>query len=267
MPLLRRSAAVLLAGAALLSVTAASPASAEAGDKRLSGTVLGVDGRAVSALIGFDLRDSAGRALGASGCVRSPSCPVDGYAVTRRVNFDLGPAGSRDTDDNDVTWSVSLPAETARVYVEVHPQGRRYSGADNSRYGASFRRNLPVPYDGRVALRLPLVCDPEGGGEGSAGYVNGYARDEDGRRVPLERITAFSMEPDNDRLDPLLGVGVGRVEPNGYFRIDHLSADAAAGQRPGQRYQLIATSTDGEVRRVYGVRVTACSGTPRNLEF
>ena len=262
-----RLSAALLACASLLAVALAAPAGAASGDKTLTGTVLGVDGRAVSALIGFDLRDSQGRTLGASGCVRSPSCPVAGYAVTRRVNFELGPTGSRDTRSYDVDWSVSLPSQAARVYVEVHPQGRRYEGVDHSRYGASFRRNLPLPYPRGVALRLPLVCRPADGGSGSAGYVNGYARDAQGRRVQLQRITAFSMEPDNDRLDPLLGVGVGQVEPNGYFRIDHLSSDVAPGQRSGQRYQLIATAKDGEVRRVYNVRVSDCRGTPRNVVF
>lgn len=263
-----RLTAALLACASVLALAGAAPAGAAAGDKTLSGTVLGVDGRAVSALIGFDLRDSQGRTLGASGCVRSPSCPVDGYAVTRRVNFELGATGSRDTRSHDTAWSVSLPAETARVYVEVHPQGARYAGADSARYGASFRRNLPVPYPpGRVALRLPLVCKPADGGSGTAGYVNGYAKDRDGKRLPLSRITAFSMEPDSNALRPLLGVGVGRVEPNGYFRIDDLVSDVAPGQRAGQRYQLIATAEDGEVRRVYGVRVSACKGTARNVVF
>ena len=76
----------------LLAVVAgllgATPAGAA--DTVLRGTIYGEDGRAVSALLGFDLRDRQGRALGASGCVRSPSCPVEGYAVTKRVNFNLG---------------------------------------------------------------------------------------------------------------------------------------------------------------------------------
>ena len=255
-------AAVLLA--VIGGLVGAPPASA--GDKVLRGTLLGEDQRAVSALLGFDLKDGQGRTLGASGCVRSPSCPVEGYAVTRRVNFDLGAQGSS-AEGWARTWTVSLPEETERVYIEVYPQGRRYAGTDMARYGASFRRNLEVPYDQRVNLRLPLVCGAVGDDDerGSTGFVNGYARDGDGDPVRLKRITAFSLEPDNNRPSPVLGFGVGTVESNGYYRVPNLASGTG---RTGQRYQLIATAVDGRVRRVFDdVTVGDCGRVARNIVF
>lgn len=264
----RRPLAAALVACAAAGLLAAP--SAGAADKVLNGNLRGADGRAVSALLGFDLKDDEGRTLGASGCVRSPSCPVDGYAITRRINFELGATGAPVSERWVDDWRVTLPEEAARVYVDVYPQGRRYAGTDTTRYVPSFRRNVPVPFPGTLNLRLPLACEPAGGGEGEAGYVNGYATEGDsGRRVPLRRITAFSMEADNNRPTPVLGFGTGRTESNGFFRIDDLAAGAPLGQpdERGQRYQLIATAADGEVRRVYGVRVTPCEGTTVNIRF
>lgn len=264
-PSRRRVLGGVLAGLVLAGLVAAPTVAAD--DSVLRGTVLGSDGRAVSALIGFDLRDDEGRVLGASGCVRSPSCPVDRYAVTTRVNFDLGAlGGDRDDDRWSETWAVSLPEQAARVYVEVFPQGRRYAGTDHARYAAAFRRNLPVEGRTAVHLRLPLVCEPKGGGEGSAGFVNGYARDDDGP-VRLRRVTAYSMEADSNAARPVLGLGVGEVSDNGYFRVPHLASGVAPGQKAGQRYQLIATAADGRVRRVYGVAVHDCRGVRADVRF
>lgn len=261
----RRSVVVALSLAALAGVLAGP---ADAGDITLTGSLYGADGRAVSALLGFDLRDGEGRTLGASGCVKSPSCPVDGYAVTKRVNFDLGPTGG-DRDDYAVSWRVALPSEAERVYIEVHPQGKGYAGTDKRRYAASFRRNLLLPYDATVNLRLPLVCDPVGGGPDGAGLVYGYAYEADRRtRVPLRRVTAFSMETDNNRPTPVLGTSVGSGDASGAFRVDDLASGVTPGQPGGQRYQLIATAADGRVERVYrGVDVRPCARERADIVF
>lgn len=261
----RRSTVVALSLAALVGVLGAP---VRAADTTLTGTLFGSDGRAVSALLGFDLRDEEGRTLGASGCVRSPSCPVDGYAVTRRVNFDLGPTGG-DRDDWSTTWRVALPPEAARVYIEVHPLGRRYAGTDKRRYAASFRRNLPVPYDATVNLRLPLVCNPAGGGADGAGLIYGTAVEQDGRtRVPLRRVTAFSLETDNNRPTPVLGTGVGTADGNGSYLVDDLASGVSPGQPGGQRYQLVATASDGRVERVYrGIDVRPCGRERADIVF
>ncbi|MCW2605695.1 MAG: hypothetical protein JWO60_388 [Frankiales bacterium] len=262
----RRRTTVAALSLAVLAGALATPAGAA--DTTLSGTLLGSDGRAVSALLGFDLKDDEGRTLGASGCVKSPSCPVDGYAVTKRVNFDLGAAGG-DRDDWATTWRVALPAEEERVYVEVHPQGRGYRGTDKSRYAASFRRNLRLPYDTSVNLRLPLVCDPVGGGTDGAGLVYGTAVEADGRtRVPLKRVTAFSLETDNNRPTPVLGTSVGAGDRYGAYRVEDLASGVAPGQPGGQRYQLIATAADGRVERVYrGVDVRPCGRERADIVF
>lgn len=264
----RRVLAAALALSAAGGVLAAPSAGAE-DDVVLRGTLFGADGRSVSALLGFDLRDAQGRALGASGCVRSPSCPVEGYAVTRRVNFDLGATGG-DPSDWSESWSVRLPAEAERVYVEAFPQGRRYAGTDTSRYAPSFRRNVPVRSGVRVNVRLPLVCGAKGGpGVPGTGRLAGYAVEAGSDRpVPLRRLTAFSLERDDNGPTPVLGMGVGRVEPNGYYEVEDLASGVAKGQRAGQRYQLVATAKDGRVERVYrDVRVTTCTGQRVDIVF
>ncbi|MCW2679582.1 MAG: hypothetical protein JWM62_983 [Frankiales bacterium] len=251
--------ACLVALVLLLAGLAAVPAGATS--QTLTGTIYGSDGRAVNALIGFDLKDELGRTLGATGCVQSAICRVDGYAITRRVNAQLPPAGSTETRRWATTWSVTVPSNTARVYVEVYPQGPGDAGVDQRRYGSSYRRNLPVPYGGRVNLRLPLGC----GAGGDAGYVNGYST-VDGKRTELKRVTAFSMEEDNNGPSPVLGFQIGTTESNGYYTLPHLSAGAVGGAA-GQRYQVIATAPDGRVKRFYGVRVVGCRGTPLNIVF
>ncbi len=235
---------------------------AGAADRVVTGTILGSDGRAVSALLGFDLRDSRGRRLGASGCVASPSCPVDGYALTRRINFELGPDGGR-KQDWVTTWAVALPEQAVRVYVEAYPQGARYAGTDMRRYAASFRRNLPVPYGRRVNVRLPRVCAD---GATGTGAVRGLAVDGP-RRVRLARVTAFSLEPDDNGPTPVLGTAVGTTGSDGSYTVPNLASGVGRGQRGGQRYQLVATAVDGRVQRVYDVRVTGCHLTTRTLDF
>jgi hypothetical protein len=245
--------------ALLLGALVAAPASATS--QTLTGTIYGSDGRAVNALVGFDLKDEVGRTLGATGCVQSAICRVDGYAITRRVNAGLSAAGSTDTRRWATTWTVTVPSNTARVYVEVYPQGPGDAGVDQRRYGSSYRRNLSVPYGGRVNLRLPLVC----GAGGETGYVNGYST-VGGKRTELKRVTAFSLEEDNNGPSPVLGFQIGTTADNGYYTLPNLGS-GAVGRAAGQRYQIIATAPDGRVKRLYGVRVDECKGTPLNIAF
>lgn len=252
----------LTACLAVLGLLGVGVPPASAAGQTMTGTIYGSDGRAVNALLGFDLKDELGRTLGATGCVQSAICRVDGYAITRRVNASLSASGSSDVRRWQTTWSVTLPSNTARVYVEVYPQGPDDAGVDQRRYGSSYRRNLPVPYGGRVNLRLPLVC----AAGGDAGYVNGYST-VDGKRTQLKRVTAFSLEADNNGPRPVLGFQIGTTAPNGYYTLPNLNAGAFSPDVPGQRYQVIATAPDGRVKRMYGIRVDPCRGTALNIAF
>ena len=220
----------------------------------VTGTLLGSDGRAVSALLGFDLKDREGRTLAGSGCVRSPRCPVDGYGIAHRVNARLGALGSSDTRRWATTWSVRVPLNTARVFIEAYPSGVGHSGTDESRYGHSYRRNLRLPYDQRINLRLPLVCEQGG----STGRIEGRATMA-GRPVQLSRVTTWSQGPDNNLPRPVLGWNVGTAAADGSFLLPNLP--------PGQEYQVLATAPDGRVERTYGVPVSACRATPLHVAF
>lgn len=220
----------------------------------ITGTLLGSDGRAVSALLGFDLKDRQGRTLAASGCVQSPSCPVHGYGIARRVNFRLDADGSPDPRRWATTWSVRAPLNTARVFIEAYPSGARHSGTNESRYGHSYRRSLQVPYGQRINLRLPLVCRHGG----STGQIEGRATLA-GRPIELRRVTTWSQGPDNNLPRPVLGWNVGTSRADGTFLLPNLPS--------GQEYQVLATAPDGRVQRTYGVAVAACRPTPLRVTF
>ena len=249
---MRRLAACLT----LLLLTGLVPLAtpAAAATKTISGTISGTDGRAVSALIGFDLKDARGRTIAASGCVASASCPVKGYGMAKRINFDLGAEGSTDTRRWTTRWTAEVPSNTARVFLEVYPQGPRYTGTNHARYGKSYRRALPVPYGGPVHLRLPLVC----GQGGSTGLVHGYAT-VGGRRQQLARVTTWSHAPESATLRPVLGWNIGTSAANGYWNLPDLV--------PGQPYQVIATAKDGRVKKYFNVRVSACRASHLTIAF
>lgn len=220
-----------------------------------SGTILGSDGRAVGALIGFDLQDAQGRQITRDGCVESPQCPVEGYAMNLRINPDLGAEGSTDTRQWDTRWSIQVPANTATIYVEVYPQAAGFGGTDESRYGSAMRHDLPVPYGGPVNLRLPLDrCDLGG----TTGVIEGTAT-QGGKRVSLKRAITWSLGQDNNDARPVLGWNVEPPGPNGTFRLPNLAS--------GQKYQVWVTTKAGKTKRVLGVPVRRCATTRLDVRF
>lgn len=251
---MRRVAAVLIVFMLAGAVIGAFGRPASAAGRTLSGTILSSDGRAVSALLGFDLKDTKGRTLSATGCVQSPACPVSGYGITSRINFNLGPDGSTDTGRWTTTWRVQVPAATARVFVEAYPAGARYTGTNESRYGHAYRRNLAVPYGAPVTVRLPLVCARGG----ATGHINGYATVA-GKRTQLKRVTTWSLGADDNRPTTILGWNVGTTEASGFWKLANLPV--------GQTYQVLATAPNGQVKRYYDVPVSRCRGTHLAVAF
>src|SRR5690348_10345971 len=86
----------LVIAASLLPVTVslatAGPASAACTSsfgKYLNGSIAGTDGRYVDAMIGFDLKDSSGNAIGMDGCRMG-----GGYARTMKLNSNLSASGA-----------------------------------------------------------------------------------------------------------------------------------------------------------------------------
>src|SRR6266511_4384475 len=173
----------------------------------LAGTVDGLDGRALNALVGVHAFDADGVRLAADGSEAPPGLP---WTATVRLNRDL-PAEGRDPVPGDVTtFAVPLPAATERGTVEVHPLSP--SGLTvQTRYGSA---RLPIEGGGpwpAVALELPLVCEAAGrraeaaGDDGvdhhragvGTGRVSGSLR---AASVPVlgSRGTAWALGPNQD---------------------------------------------------------------------
>ena len=149
-------AAVGLIAGAILLIAPAPPAGAACASKTksLAGTVEGEDGRFISAQVGIELFDSAGRKLKMDGCVMT----AGGYSVSASVNikpatvpccYILPGSGTTEPTYNGYTlsktWSVSgLPSNAATAWLEVYP--KRAGGSpntDSSRYGARCAARSP----------------------------------------------------------------------------------------------------------------------------
>ena len=247
---------VLLLLGALLALLLPTPSGAvRLLPHTFSGTILGSDGRAVGALIGFYLHDAQGRQITEQGCVESAVCPVEGYAMNLRMNKDLGAEGSPDTRHWDTRWSITVPPNTASVYIEVYPQATGFGGTDESRYGSTMRHKVPVPFGGPVHLRLPLDrCDLGG----RTGTIEGVAT-KGGKRVSLKRAIAWSLAPDNNDGRPILGWNVEPPGPNGTYRLPNLAS--------GQNYQVWITTAAGQVRKTFHVPVRPCQTTRLDVRF
>jgi len=221
------------------------------------GTILGEDGRAVSAQLGFDIQDSSGRAISATGClIGTPGCAAPGYGITIRVNTYLDATGSTNTHAYATTWSTVLPSNAAYVYLEAYPKGYGpYSATNETRYGHSYRRKMLVFYMalGAINVRLPLVC-AAGGHTGSiqgVTYVNGVP-------VQYSRVATWSIAPDNNTPSPILGFTVGTTLKGGGYILPNLPS--------GQLYQILATPVGGATVHVFTTQnVPACGVLPVNI--
>ncbi|MFN2521992.1 MAG: hypothetical protein ABR614_01565 [Mycobacteriales bacterium] len=241
---------VLLACLVLLAGLSAVPSASAATTKTVSGDVLGSDGRAVDVFIGIDLQDANGRVIKADG---SPS--TGGYAITMRINAKLGAEGSVDRTPWVTRWAATVPANAAKMFVEVYPRNAGQYGTTNDvRYGRNLRR-FSVPYSlVNVHLRLPLQCAKGGG----TGYITG-ATTVSGVRKQVYRVSAFSIGADNNAMNPILGFNIGSSASNGTFRVPSLA--------PGTRYRLYAVKTQGGPQKSVDVTVGRCAGTNANITF
>ena len=234
------------------------------GAKVLAGTVGGLDGRALNALIGVHAFDADGGRLAADGSPAPPGLP---WTTTVRLNHDL-PAEGRDPVPGDVTtFAVPLPAATERGTVEVHPLSP--SGLPAQTRYASAR----LPFEGAgpwpaVALELPLVCEAAGrraeaaGDDGvdhhragvGTGRVSGSLR---AASVPVlgSRGTAWALGPNQDGI---WGFAAGSVFTPGSYTTQELAG--------GARYEVRVTYNH-TTARVLGVAVRACAATALDLDF
>jgi hypothetical protein len=220
----------------------------------LTGTVLGSDGRAVDALLGFDWLDAQGHRLDRNGCIQSPTCPVPGYGTVLRINPDLVATGTADTSTATTTFSVQPPPGAARLFLEAYPQDETHR-TNEARYGHAMRHSVALPYDGPLPVTLPLVLCDQGG---RVGTVRGTAT-KDGQPFALKRVVAWSLEPFDALTRPVLGWNIGTASADGTFAVPNLAGD--------QRYQVWVTAQDDSVRKSFGVVVPGCGETALSVSF
>ena len=248
---MRRVPAVL-AVLALVSGLVALAAPAQAAGRVVSGTIYGSDGRAVDAFLGFDLKDSSNRTIDKNGCLAT-KCGLHGYGITLRLNGTV-PATGASPSGHAVTWSITVPSNTAHMFIEVYPfSSGTYGKTDESRYGHAYRRNLSIPYPARINLRLPVICSAGG----TTGAITGRAT-VGGAAVTLKRVATWSLGADNNGPKPILGWNVG-TSSSGSYSLPNLPS--------GQKYQVLATAPDGRMKRYYDVAVSSCRTTTLNVAF
>jgi hypothetical protein len=252
----RRLFSILVPIALLGAVAAAAPAAAAT--KVISGTVDGADGRAVNALVAFDVLDKDKRRIDLNG--------AGAYSHYIIVNPTLPATGAPKTGSTRTTWSVNLPAHAVWVYIEVYPKAPHPRNpniqlkTDQTRYGQALRRALPAASRG-VQLRLPVVCGQPGG---TTGGIKGRVT-KGGRLVQADRVRAWSTAPDHAANRAILGWNMGQgLAANklyqGYY--NHVVPNLASGQG----YYLWVTEA-GVTKKIKVARVNRCQGTVVNVRF
>lgn len=220
--------------------------------RTMNGTIQGADGRAVGSMLGFDVLDRYGRRIDARPGSSTYGCVYGGgYSTTVRVNFDLPATGSTTTGTK--WWKVTVPTNATHTYIEAYASGPRYAGTDQTRYGNSMRRKIPVPYPATIHMALPVVC----AAGGTTGAINGYTTYK-GVRAKADRVAAWSMGTENNGNNPILGWNVGASADNGYYKINNLQS--------GQTY-TVRISKNGVTKQFYNVRVDKCRNTYLGAAF
>lgn len=259
-PKLTRARRVRIAslGAAIVTtgILGAACAPPPPAPKTISGTIQGADGNYVDAMLGFDVIDSAGKKIEMDGL-------NNGYSVIQRINHCVATNGAVASQTCSGTgyvttkaWSLKLPSNAAKVYIEVYPKApsvtnwltnfNGYTGpaagsTNLTTYARTFRRAIPVGGTvANVALVLPKVCGVTGGTTGSlAGHINGLGG-------VAGKINAWSMAADGTKS---MGFSTGTIDTKGNYRIDALQS--------GQRYGVIATAGSKSINKVDYIRSTS----------
>ena len=271
-----------------VGVPAASAACASNSGRSISGTVSGADGRDVNVSIGFDVVDSAGRALNTDPASASYGCAKTGaYSVPQLyLNHFVGPEGVEprqrvrgwlpmerfrrwtapvmpDGQPTRRDWRIgNLPSNATGAYIEVYHRGYLGSPCRDSKgnycfnpstltkYGYANKHVVPVGTQG-LAIRLPMTCAYGG----NAGSISGRILDAAGRPVAVRNVFAWTQHSWNSP-PGIHGWGSARFGSDGSYVIPTLAS--------GQSYVVWLTTTGGVVHKRTGVSVSACKATALN---
>ena len=240
-------------------LTSACAPAATTGDKILSGTIEGADGRIVDVLVGFDVIDAAGQKIDLGG-------GRVGYSAIQRLNHCVPTDGAAAPQTCATTgrrtgyhWALRVPGNAVKVYIEVYPKAptstdwldnyRGYTGVaagstNTSTYSTVYKSALPLPGSvSNINIVVPKVCGAGGTTGTLQGHISGWPAGVTGK------VNAWSLAPNTL---PSQGFAMGIVYGDGYYRID--------GLQSGQRYGLIA-SGGGFSRNVVDYRRATSNDT------
>lgn len=286
--LLRSVLAVTVAATVTAIVPVVAPAAtaacATSTGKSISGTVVGQDGRDVNVSIGFDLVDSAGRAIngGSPGSAGYGCAKTGGYSVAQSyLNHFVGPLGReqaqrsrrlgplaqalrtrpdvmRDGTPYVRTWRLdNVPSNAVGAYLEIYHRGYRgspckdsqgnycFNPENHTKYGNANEHIVPIGTR-NLAIRLPMTCAYGG----TAGALTGRTVDGNGRSVEVADVVAFTEARWNGA-PALHGWGIATRPGSGRFEVAALAS--------GQTYVLLVTRKDGSQVRRSGIRVDPCT--------
>lgn len=239
-----------------LGITPSASAGCASGSSSIHGTIAGQDNRYVNAMLGFDILDRAGHRLGLDGCVLTTGL----YGATLHVNYQVSAYGSA-TNPGGLTknWQQKIPNNAYRVYIEVYPKHAssqpQFGVTDESHYSMAMRPRLVVPTSTSLTIKLPVLCHQW---MGATGGIEGYTVTHYGVVAQASHVFGFSMAPDNNAANPILGMNPARTATNGAYYISNLS--------PNQQYTIVAT-LGGITKQVYQVYVKPCVFTRYDIHW
>jgi hypothetical protein len=216
-----------------------------------SGTIQGVDGRAVDTMLGFDILDRYGRKIDSRPGSATWGCPYSGaYSHIIRLNETVAATGST---TGTKSWRVAVPVNATQMYVEAYAKGPGNTGTNQSRYANSLRTRIALPYPYSIRMALPVVC----AAGGTTGGIHGWATLR-GVRTKVDRAVAWSMAGDNNNLNPILGWNMGAGRDDGYYKIDNLQSN---------QIYVVRITKNGVTKQFTNVKVNRCGNTPLAANF
>lgn len=215
----------------------------------IGGAIFGYpDNRSVDAIIGMDLKNSAGQKVDIYGRAITTS----GYSYVDRVNPTLtaegstGPGWDRHWGAASVSADLCVSGAITEGFFEIYPKDP--SGTtDKIRYGEASHYYQPITPGGNNQIGLRLPARVEVGG--NTGYVNGYLS-FGGHRIPpgnITRVRAFTHGRGPECGVEGLAASADQLGYSTSLDATYYRIDALAGGRcgaPTQRYTLYIDCTD-----------------------
>ena len=153
----RVTATAMTVGLAAGSLVMAGCTPQNTADKVISGTIQGSDGKIVDVYIGFDVLDAAGNKINLGG--------GPGYSATQRLNHCVSTNGASSSQAcpttgyvTGKTWSLRVPYNASKVFIEVYPKApstsywlNNYKGYTGATPGSTNTSTYSLAYKSAMA--------------------------------------------------------------------------------------------------------------------